>query len=258
MADAGPGVLEFVVNSVKNRAAHYRERAAHLRSLAEGEPFGRLRENLIGLADQFDELAESLMIRPSVAATHAQGPTPHPPPGTPPVMPPDPSRPPPITEPPAPIPVPRPESPPAPVDDPPPRPAALVFAAFLLISSSAWAQTPQTIPAGLWQFMSQGDMPTLPSSSQAEISSSFTNCIDPARTVPVNPRFSCQVSDMNRNGAAVTWATTCTTQYGTFRSQGVAQYSGDTMAGTLTTYVPMIGGEVRQRISGRFLGPCQR
>src|SRR4051794_8611069 len=105
MADAGPGVLEFVVNSVQNRAAHYRERAAHLRSLAEGEPFGRLRKKLAELADQFEELAESLTIRSPVAETHAQGPTPHPPPGTPPEPPPDPSRPPPI-------------------DDPPPSPAA--------------------------------------------------------------------------------------------------------------------------------------
>ena len=122
MADPGPGVLEFVANSVQNRAAHYRERAAHLRGLAKGEPFGHLREKLADLADQFEELAESLTIRPHVAATHAQGPTPHPPPGTPPLPPPDPSRPPPITEPPAPIPIPRPERPP-PIDDPPPLPA---------------------------------------------------------------------------------------------------------------------------------------
>src|SRR5215212_3602750 len=123
MADAGPGVLDFVVNSVQNRAAHYRERAAHLRSLADGEPFGHLREKLADLADQFDELAESLTIRPHFDATHAQGPTPNPPPGTPPAPPPDPSRPPQITEPSAPIPIPRPERPP-PIDDPPTSPAA--------------------------------------------------------------------------------------------------------------------------------------
>src|SRR5438309_10524343 len=109
MAEAGPGVLEFVVNSVQNRAAHYRERAAHLRSLAEGEPFGHLREKLTDLADQFEELAESLTIRPYITATHAQGPTPHPPPGTPPMPPPNPSREPPISEPPPTIPLARPE-----------------------------------------------------------------------------------------------------------------------------------------------------
>ena len=49
---------------------------------------------------------------------NAQGPTPHPPPGTPPVPPSDPTRRPPITEPPPPIPIPRPEPPPTPVGDP--------------------------------------------------------------------------------------------------------------------------------------------
>src|SRR5215208_3853405 len=56
----------------------------------------------------------------------AQGPTPHPPPGSPPVPPPDPARPPPMTDPPAPIPIPRPEPPRQPNDDPPPRPAAVI------------------------------------------------------------------------------------------------------------------------------------
>src|SRR5947209_12104123 len=56
------------------------------------------------------------LIRPSRTA---QGPTPHPPPGTPPVPPPDPERPPPIIEPPDPVPVPPVEPPPPPVRDPP-------------------------------------------------------------------------------------------------------------------------------------------
>lgn len=51
-------------------------------------------------------------------AGSAQGPTPHPPPGTPPVPPPDPDLPPPVTEPPRPVPVPPVEPPPPPVRDP--------------------------------------------------------------------------------------------------------------------------------------------
>jgi hypothetical protein len=62
MADEAPGVLEFVTNSIQIRAAQYRERAAHLRMMAEGEPVGRLREKLAELADQFEELADSLAI----------------------------------------------------------------------------------------------------------------------------------------------------------------------------------------------------
>ena len=61
MAD-GLGVLEFVANSIQGRAAHYRERAAHLRAMAEAEPFDHLCEKLAELAQQFEELADSLMI----------------------------------------------------------------------------------------------------------------------------------------------------------------------------------------------------
>src|SRR4051812_17393148 len=62
MTDAGLGALDFVLNSINGRAAHYREWAAHLRMMAEGEPVGHLREKLAELADQFEELAGSLMI----------------------------------------------------------------------------------------------------------------------------------------------------------------------------------------------------
>jgi hypothetical protein len=66
MADSGPGVLSFIANSIQGRAAHYRDRAMHLRSLAEAEPVGRLRDKLIELANEFDDLAESLTIRPRI------------------------------------------------------------------------------------------------------------------------------------------------------------------------------------------------
>ena len=141
--------------------------------------------------------------------------------------------------------------------------AALLLAAMSGIASpSVHAQ--ETIKAGLWQFTAQGNMPASPpgfsppSGGQSRIGGSFSNCIDPARSVPVDPQLSCRVDGMNRNGAAVTWATTCATPQGTFQSQGVAQYRGDAMTGTLTTYVPMIGGQVTQQISGRYLGPCTR
>jgi hypothetical protein len=64
VADSGPGVLEFITNSVQGRAAHYQERAAHLRGMAETEPVGRLRNKLIELAYQFETLADSLAIQP--------------------------------------------------------------------------------------------------------------------------------------------------------------------------------------------------
>ena len=133
---------------------------------------------------------------------------------------------------------------------------AVLLAALTAVASSS-AQAQGTIQAGLWQFTSEGGLPaSAPPGSQSQISSGFTNCIDPARSVPVDPKLSCQVNSMNNRGGAVTWSTTCTTPQGTFQSQGTAQYSADRMTGTLSTYVPMIGGQVTQRISGRYLGPC--
>jgi hypothetical protein len=39
MAD-GSGVLDFLASATHSRAARYRERAEHLRAMAEGEPVG--------------------------------------------------------------------------------------------------------------------------------------------------------------------------------------------------------------------------
>jgi hypothetical protein len=42
------------------RVAHLRERAAMLRIMAEGEPFGRLRHDLLNVAEKYEELAISI------------------------------------------------------------------------------------------------------------------------------------------------------------------------------------------------------
>ena len=131
------------------------------------------------------------------------------------------------------------------------RAALLAGLSAVAIGTSVDAQ--ETIKGGLWQFTSQGG----PQQSGQQIGSNFTNCIDPARSVPVDPKLSCRVDGMNRRGPAVTWATTCNTPQGTFQSKAVAQYGATTMSGTLTTEVPVLGGQVVQQISGRYLGPCR-
>lgn len=52
------GVLGFVALAVRGRAANYRAHAAHFREMAEAEPIGRLREKLVDLAAQYEQLAE--------------------------------------------------------------------------------------------------------------------------------------------------------------------------------------------------------
>jgi len=46
-----------------HKADHYRDAAARLRDMAEGEPIGRLQTLLLDLADQHEELAEMFQAR---------------------------------------------------------------------------------------------------------------------------------------------------------------------------------------------------
>jgi hypothetical protein len=148
---------------------------------------------------------------------------------------------------------------------PPTIRAALLFAALPAVAALTPVHAQEMMRSGLWQFNAQGEMPAAPagysppSGAQAQGGgTSFTSCIDPARTVPTDPSLSCKVETVNRSGATVRWSMTCTVPQGTFRSEAVAQYRGGSMDGTLTTYVPMIGGQMSQRLTGRYLGPCTR
>jgi hypothetical protein len=130
---------------------------------------------------------------------------------------------------------------------------ALLLGSLLPVLVFASGRAEEAIRAGLWQFTSQDQ-----SANSASGGTSFTSCIDPARSVPTDPRFGCSVRGVNRSGARVSWAMTCTVPQGVFSSQAVAEYRGGTMDGTMTTFVPMIGGQMTQRISGRYLGPCNK
>lgn len=52
-------LLDGISGSAAARSAHYREQATKLRHAAEGAKFGQLREELIDLAEQYEELAAS-------------------------------------------------------------------------------------------------------------------------------------------------------------------------------------------------------
>ena len=56
----GLGAVEFVVTASRQRAANYRERADHLSFMAQSEPVGKLRVQLIAIANQYDAVADSL------------------------------------------------------------------------------------------------------------------------------------------------------------------------------------------------------
>jgi hypothetical protein len=56
------GTVEFVEIAARRRAASYRGHAAHLGALAQEEPIGRLRVQLLNLASQYEEMADTLEI----------------------------------------------------------------------------------------------------------------------------------------------------------------------------------------------------
>ena len=56
------GAVEFVAAASRGRAASYRERAALLSDLADSEPIGKRRAQLLDLAEQYEHLAGAFKI----------------------------------------------------------------------------------------------------------------------------------------------------------------------------------------------------
>jgi hypothetical protein len=131
------------------------------------------------------------------------------------------------------------------------------------------AQAADSVKPGNWEFNAQMEMTPPPGEKPPPgvqprlggVGVKHTGCIEPDKAVPIDPRPECKIDRMTRNGGTVSWATTCTTPRGPVRSEGVAHYAGDTMEAALTTRIPQPGAaaiETRQRITGRYLGPCTK
>lgn len=87
----------------------------------------------------------------------------------------------------------------------------------------------------------------------------YVSCIESDKAVPAPFGPQCKLDSWERNGPRITWSMSCTNTEGAVRSEGVAQYHGDTMDATMTSHFPDANGTVRdltQRITGRYLGPC--
>ena len=61
--DSAAAGLSNAEHAIRQRSAHYREQAAHFRSLAETEPLPSLRRHLLGLARQYEELAATMELQ---------------------------------------------------------------------------------------------------------------------------------------------------------------------------------------------------
>lgn len=131
--------------------------------------------------------------------------------------------------------------------------------------------TDGAVKPGRWQFTAQLQTPApqsptglqpaqgvLPQSGGG-IKTSYYGCLSSERAVPAEFGPQCKLDSTERNGPAITWAMTCTNPQGAVRSDGVAQYAGDTMQATMISHLPGADGKVTdmtQLITGRYVGPC--
>jgi uncharacterized protein DUF3617 len=157
------------------------------------------------------------------------------------------------------------------------RHAGPMLVAALAVGASASAHAADMIRAGKWEFAAQVQVPNLPqlppgvtlppgiNIGPGGINVTRTSCVSQGTAVPpdlhppAEQHGQCKLEKLDRNGGSVRWLTTCTSPQGTVRSEGVAHYSGDRMEATLTTRTMAPGGHTQdssQRITGRYLGPC--
>ncbi|HLY46556.1 MAG TPA: DUF3617 family protein [Stellaceae bacterium] len=155
--------------------------------------------------------------------------------------------------------------------------ALFATAALLTAAAMAAPASAATIKPGRWQFTTQlqapaasaPGTPTAPSGGAPSpgamppqaggAEATYTSCIASDKAVPVEFGAQCKLEKSARHGERLTWSMLCTNSQAKVRSDGVAQYHGETMEGTLTSHLPGAGGAVTdmtQRITGRYLGAC--
>lgn len=128
------------------------------------------------------------------------------------------------------------------------------------------------IKAGEWEFAAQLEAAALPMPGTASMpgtgaaagggmKSTYAICVAADKAVPSAFVAGCKLDAVHRDGGRITWSMTCTNRQNAVRSDGVAQYNGDTMSATMLSHLPSAkaGGkttEVAQRITGHYLRPC--
>jgi uncharacterized protein DUF3617 len=144
-------------------------------------------------------------------------------------------------------------------------------------SATGSASDDSTIKSGQWEFAAQLEAdalaapgsPAVPGAASfggGATKSNYAICVAPDKAVPSAFVAGCRLDAVHRDGGRITWSMTCTNPQNAVRSDGVAQYHGDTMTATMVSHLPsdktgdkVKGGktiDVAQYITGRYLGPC--
>jgi len=85
----------------------------------------------------------------------------------------------------------------------------------------------------------------------------YTTCIESDNAVPADLGPQCSLQRQERRGSQISWSMSCANTG--VRSEGLAQYRGDTMQATVVSHIPGAAGRVTdmtQHLTGRYLGSC--
>jgi hypothetical protein len=153
--------------------------------------------------------------------------------------------------------------------------AVIGVPALVLAGACVWGSAQAAaIKPGRWEFTNElraGGSAPAPSATQLPpgakpasggMTATYTSCIGRAKAVPVEFGPQCKLDSTERKGESIAWSMICTNPQGAVRSDGIAQYHGDTMSGTMTSHLPGAPGakaaltDMTQHITGRYLGSC--
>ena len=121
----------------------------------------------------------------------------------------------------------------------------------VLLSGDIWAAA--DIKVGKWEITTKMEIPGMP----AQMSSrTYTHCLTEENMVPQQeePGKECKMVNSQVNGNTIIWQMTCQTPEGPSVLDGTVTYNGDSMTGVIK--IRQVGINMTQRMSGRWLGPC--
>jgi len=115
---------------------------------------------------------------------------------------------------------------------------------------------------GRWEFTARLQPPTAAQAAVVRaaadgMQSTYSACIDADNAVPADLGPQCRLERHERRGSRISWSMTCSNTG--VRSEGLAQYRGDTMHAAVVSHIPAANGKVTdmtQNLTGRYLGPC--
>ena len=83
-------------------------------------------------------------------------------------------------------------------------------------------------------------------------------CLTQETLVPQSKEASneCRVTDIHEKGDTVYWKIVCSGQGGQMEGTGQVTYSGDRMSGKMDMVITGAGMQIKNKIKGRRIGPC--